>query len=93
LVVKEADNNVKIIVLDRLEALRNRHEHVLDPLVMDLLAVLASTDMEVRRKCLNIALAMVTSRNVEEVVGVLKKQLVRTVDQEFEKVGLYVIIP
>ena len=84
--MKESDNNVKMIVLDRLEVLRGKHEHVLDPLVMDLLAVLASTDMDVRRKCLNIALAMVTSRNVEDVVGVLKKQLVKTLDQDFEKV-------
>ena len=42
--------------------------------------------MEVRRKCLHIALAMVTSRNVEEVVLFLKKQLTRTLDTEYEKV-------
>ena len=40
LAVKESDNNVKLIVLDRLEALRQKHEHVLDPLVMDILRVL-----------------------------------------------------
>jgi coatomer subunit beta len=43
--------------------------------------------MEVRRKCLHIALAMVTSRNVEEVVLFLKKQLTRTLDTEYEKVS------
>ncbi|KAG8967330.1 coatomer subunit beta [Tulasnella sp. 419] len=85
LVVKESDNNVKLIVLDRLETLRSKHEHVLDPLVMDLLRVLAAPDMEVRRKCLNIALQLVTSRNVEEVVGTLKKQLQKTLEADFEK--------
>ncbi|KDN39613.1 putative SEC26-coatomer complex beta chain of secretory pathway vesicles [Tilletiaria anomala UBC 951] len=79
LVVKESDNNVKLIVLDRLDALRKRHEHVIDPLVMDVLRVLSSTDMDVKRKALNIALEMVTSRNIEEVVLFLKKELMKTV--------------
>lgn len=85
LVVKESDNNVKLIVLDRLEALRAKHEHVIDPLVMDLLRVLGAPDMEVRRKCLSIALAMVTSRNVEDVVGTLKKQLIKTLEADYDK--------
>lgn len=85
LVAKESDNNVKLIVLDRLEALRAKHEHVIDPLVMDLLRVLGSPDMEVRRKCLSIALAMVTSRNVEDVVGTLKKQLIKTLEADYDK--------
>ncbi|EUC58601.1 coatomer subunit beta [Rhizoctonia solani AG-3 Rhs1AP] len=85
LVARESDNNVKLIVLDRLEVLHSKHQHVLDPLVMDLLRVLQSPDMDVRRKCLGIALAMVTSRNVEEVVGLLKKALSRTTETEAEK--------
>lgn len=77
---------MKLIVLDRLETLRSRHDHVIDALVMDLLQVLSAPDMEVRRKCLNVALAMVNSRNVEDVVGTLKKQLVKTLDGDYEKV-------
>jgi coatomer subunit beta len=80
LVVKESDNNVKLIVLSRLEALRSRHEHVIDPLAMDLLRVLSSPDMDVRRKALGIALEMVSSRNIEEVVQLLKKELQKTVE-------------
>ncbi|CAE6454476.1 unnamed protein product [Rhizoctonia solani] len=85
LVARESDNNVKLIVLDRLEVLHSKHQHVLDPLVMDLLRVLQSPDLDVRRKCLGIALGMVTSRNVEEVVGLLKKALARTTEAEAEK--------
>ncbi|PWZ00329.1 putative SEC26-coatomer complex beta chain of secretory pathway vesicles [Testicularia cyperi] len=80
LIVKESDNNVKLIVLDRLDALRSKHDHVIDPLVMDLLRVLSSPDMDVRRKALRIALEMVSSRNIEEVVLLLKKELMKTVD-------------
>ncbi|KAI8341029.1 adaptin N terminal region-domain-containing protein [Chlamydoabsidia padenii] len=85
LVVKESDNNVKLIVLDRLRDLHTKHEHVLDNLVMDLLQVLSSPDIDVRRKALSIAMDMVSSRNVQEVVLVLKKELVKTHDQEYEK--------
>ncbi|CAO1619842.1 unnamed protein product [Sympodiomycopsis kandeliae] len=78
LAVKESDNNVKLIVLSRLDVLRAKHEHVMDPLVMDLLRVLSSPDMDVRRKALAIALQMVSSRNVEEVVLFMRKELLKT---------------
>jgi len=41
LIVKESDNNIKLIVLDRLDELREKHEHVLDDLVPDILRVLS----------------------------------------------------
>jgi hypothetical protein len=41
LLVKEADNNVKLIVLDRIDVLREKFPHVLDGLVMDVLKVLS----------------------------------------------------
>jgi coatomer subunit beta len=41
LVIKESDNNVKLIVLDRLDTLRAKHGHVLDGLIMDVLQVLS----------------------------------------------------
>jgi coatomer subunit beta len=40
LIVKESDNNVKLIVLDRFDVLRAKHEHVLDSFVLDILKVL-----------------------------------------------------
>jgi coatomer subunit beta len=86
LIVKESDNNVKLIVLDRLEEMRKKHERVLDDLVMDILQVLTSPDIDVRRKALRIALEMVSSRNVQEVVLFLKKELTKTQDDSYEKV-------
>ncbi|KAJ1565826.1 coatomer subunit beta [Nowakowskiella sp. JEL0078] len=85
LIIKVSDNNVKLIVLERLNELREKHERVLDDLAMDILRVLSSPDIEVRRKCLDIALEMVSSRNVDEVVGFLKKELVKTHEGEYEK--------
>ncbi|KAH6911094.1 coatomer beta subunit [Coprinopsis sp. MPI-PUGE-AT-0042] len=86
LVIKESDNNVRLIVLDRLEVLRAKHDHVLDGLITDVLQVLAhSTDIEVRRKAMNIVLNMTSSRNVEEVVLFFKKQLQRTQESDADK--------
>lgn len=85
LIVKESDNNVKLIVLDRFNHLRQGHPHVLDSMAMDILKVLSSPDMEVKRKALTIALEMVSSRNVEEVVSLLKKQLQNTLQQDWDK--------
>lgn len=87
--IKEADNNVKLIVLDRVDQLRKKNEGVLDDLVMEILRVLSSPDIDVRRKALGIALEMVSSKNVEEVVLLLKKELSKTVDQEYEKNAEY----
>ena len=61
------------------------HEKVLQESVMDVLRVLSSPDLEVRRKTLNIAMELVTSRNIEEMVLILKKEISKTtgvVEQE-----------
>lgn len=80
LIVKESDNNVKLIVLDKIIALKEvpSHEKVLQELVMDILRVLSSPDIEVRRKTLNLCLELVTSRTINEMVIVLKKEVSKT---------------
>ncbi|KAK9234329.1 adaptin N terminal region-domain-containing protein [Lipomyces kononenkoae] len=87
--VKESDNNVKLIVLDRVDQLRKRNEGVLDDLTMEILRVLSSPDIDVRRKALDIALEMISSKNVQEVILLLKKELSKTIDQEYEKNNEY----
>ncbi|EEQ28735.1 coatomer subunit beta [Microsporum canis] len=89
LCIKEADNNVKLIVLERVYQLMKRNEGVLDDLTMEILRVLSSPDIDVRRKALFIALEMVSSRNVEEIVLLLKKELAKTVDEQYEKNNEY----
>lgn len=62
-------------MLDRLIAMKDSpaHEKILQDLIMDILRVLASPDIEVRKKTLHLAMDLVTSRNMEEMVLVLKK--------------------
>ncbi|KAG5881682.1 hypothetical protein JTB14_002167 [Gonioctena quinquepunctata] len=91
LIIKESDNNVKLIVLDRLIALKDHpaHERVLQDLVMDILRVLTAPDLEVRKKTLNLAMELISSRNIEEMVLVLKKEVSKTLDSEHEDTGKY----
>lgn len=58
-------------------------------LVMDILRVLAAPDIEVRRKTLNLAMDLVSSRNIEEMVLVLKKEISKTHNIEHEDTGKY----
>jgi coatomer subunit beta len=86
LAIKEADNNVKLIILDKVALLREKNEGILDDLTMEILRVVSSPDLDVRRKALELAMEMVSSKNVEEVVLLLKKELAKTVDEQYEKV-------
>jgi hypothetical protein len=46
--------------------------------------------MEVRRRAISLALSLISSKNVEEVAGVLKKELSKISGSEiagYEKVG------
>lgn len=89
LCIKVSDNNVKLIVLEKVDHLRKKNEGVLDGLAMEILRVLTSPDIDVRKKALDIAMDMVSSKNVEEVVMLLKKELAKTVDQDYEKNNEY----
>lgn len=84
--IKEPDNNVKLIVLEKVNQLRKQNEGILDDLIMEVLRVLSSPDLDVRKKALDIAMDMIASKNVEEVIMLLKKELAKTVDETYEKV-------
>lgn len=75
LALKELDNNVKIITLDRINDLNKAHPGLLLGLSLDVLGVLASQDIDVRRRALDVSLTLVSSRNVEDIVKLLKKEL------------------
>ncbi|KAA8499866.1 Coatomer subunit beta-1 [Porphyridium purpureum] len=78
LLASQSDQNVKLILLDRLLELRKGYAHVLQELVMDVLRALTTPNMDIRRKCLSLVTSLVTNRNVDDVVEALKKELVKT---------------
>lgn len=81
LIVHESDNNVKLVVLDKLIKLQSDHKHDLalqQELSMDVLRILGATDIEVRRKTLEFLMSLISLRNVKDVVSLLKKEVIKT---------------
>jgi len=89
LLQSQSDNNVKLIVLDRLMELKTNHREVMQEMVMDVVRALTSPNLDIRRKTLDIALELITPRNIDEVVVTLKKEVVKTQNRELEKNGEY----
>ncbi|KAH8801952.1 coatomer protein [Flagelloscypha sp. PMI_526] len=79
-----SDNNVKLIVLSRLDGLRKDIPGHWHQLILDLCNVLINAEIDVRKRALSLILAMTTGRNVEDVVGFLKKQVLSSVGREGE---------
>ena len=78
LLATESDNNIKLIILGRLEILRKRNEKILQEMLMDVLRALSSPSIDIRKKTLDLAMELITPFNVEDVVSLLKKEIVKT---------------
>ena len=85
----ESDSNVMLTILNRLSSLKNRYEKILQEMIMDILRTLTNPNIDIRRKTLELALYLISPRNVEEVVQLLKKELIKTESPEQGKSDEY----
>ncbi|OQR81300.1 coatomer subunit beta [Thraustotheca clavata] len=74
----QSDNNVKLIVLDRLADLKKHHTKILQEVLMDVMRALSSPNLDICKKVLEIAMSLVSPRNIEEVISHLKREIVKT---------------
>jgi coatomer subunit beta len=74
----ESDHNTKLIILSKLLSLKKRHGKVLQEMLMDILRTLNSPNLDIKKKTLDLALQLLSPRNVDEVVQLLKKELIKT---------------
>jgi len=72
---QSADNNTKLIVLERLGDLKVGFSKLLQEQVVDVLRVLSTPSDAIREKALQLALSLLTQRNIDDIVRVLKKSL------------------
>ena len=78
LVAGSSDNNVRLIVLDRLAALADDGaSDVLEDMLPDILRALSSPDRDVRSRALALAKRVVSPRSVDAAVALLKKEVLR----------------
>ncbi|GMH22010.1 hypothetical protein Nepgr_023853 [Nepenthes gracilis] len=71
LLLSQSDNNVELIVLDRLNELKTSHREIMVEMIMDVFRTLSSPNLDIRRKALDVALELITPRNSDEVVLLL----------------------
>ena len=86
---KTTDNNVKLIVLDRLTDLKRHHVKIVREMLMDVLRALNSPNIDICKKVLSLVIDMVGPRNIEEVMQVMKREVVRSQESEMEKGNEY----
>ncbi|KAM1021924.1 hypothetical protein COP2_044166 [Malus domestica] len=89
LLPSQSDNNVKLIVLDRLTELKSSHREVVADMFLDMLRALSSHNLDIRRKTLDIVFSLVTCTNINELVLILKREVVTAHTGELEKNGEY----
>jgi len=89
LLCSQSDSNVKMIILDRLLAIKQRYPKMMQDLLMDVLRVLVCPNVEVRRKTLKLVLDLVSPANIDEVILLLKKEVNRTQSNEDDQSGEY----
>lgn len=90
ILAQSSDNNIKLVVLDKINDIKSRHAKVIQEQVMDILRVLSSNPhLDIVKKTLSIALDLVTPKNISEVISLLKKEIGKSQSEEFEKGGEY----
>jgi len=78
LIVNENDNTVKMTVLDDLKMKCGKasvFKEIIASQVIDILSALRFPDLQLRTKILCLAVALVTSKHIEEMVLVIKKEM------------------
>lgn len=87
LLTDQSDNNVKLIVLDRLQEVQKHHRTVMETMAMDIMRALGCPSLDVRKKVLDICLgSLVSPRNIKDVVALLKKEVIKTLGHEAQGV-------
>lgn len=87
--IKDSDNNVKLIVLERVHDIHKKNPGILEDVTLDILRILSSPDVDIRKRAIEISLELVTSRNVDDVLKLFKKELQKTVNSDADKSAEY----
>lgn len=78
LLIIESDNNVKLIILNKLSSLKTKHEKILQEKLIDILRVLSYPSLDIQKKALETAVELISNQNIDDVVTFLKKEIVKS---------------
>uniref|UniRef100_A0A8I6XK42 Coatomer subunit beta n=2 Tax=Hordeum vulgare subsp. vulgare TaxID=112509 RepID=A0A8I6XK42_HORVV len=85
----QRDSKVKLIILDRLHELCISHRYMMVNFVMDILGELASPDLDIKKKVLDLVLGLLTPQNVGDVVFSLKEEVYKLMGSLLEFANEY----
>eukprot|EP01083_Nonionella_stella_P012098 34340_1 len=72
----ESDQNVKLIVINRLNSLRIRYQRNLRLIIMDILRGLSTPNIDLRRNILSLILSLASANNIADIIQCLKKEMI-----------------
>ncbi|KPI88169.1 putative coatomer beta subunit [Leptomonas seymouri] len=75
LIKSHSDNNVRLIVVEKLNQMRRAYLHVLQDSLLDILSVLQDGTMTIRERIIELAVELVTRRNADTFMQAMKKEL------------------
>lgn len=79
------DNNVKIIVLDKILSLRKMYAKVLEDYITDILNLIkneTTVSLEINQKVLELVTHLVSQRNLKEVIAFVDREILRACKME-----------
>ena len=82
---EQNDNNVKIIVLDKILELRKQYAKVLEDYIQDILGLIKDdsvASLEINQKVLELTTLLVSPRNIKEVRVFLEREIARACKME-----------
>jgi coatomer subunit beta len=83
LLQEQNDNNVKIIVLDKILELRKQYAKVLEDYITDILSLIKDDgSLEISQKVLELTTLLVSPRNIKEVRAFLEREIARACKME-----------
>lgn len=70
-----SDSNMKLLLVENLVLLKDKYKKILQEQAVEILRALSSPSNDIRSKCIDLVLGLLTNRNIEDVIRILKKEL------------------
>ncbi len=80
LLAEQNDNNVKMIVLNKIMDLKGKYAKLLEDYISDILNIIneeAISSLEINQKVLELATELASPRNIKEIITFLEKEIIR----------------
>ncbi|KAI0982978.1 hypothetical protein GJ496_006092 [Pomphorhynchus laevis] len=77
---KESDNNVKLVILDRLFSINEAFsdQNILQDMAVDIFQIIDSPDIDVAEKTVKLVMDLISIRNITDIMGISRRALTKS---------------